>query len=143
MYGCSFTGTPSNWIIPTSITTLYIYLNMFTGATLDITDNGLALIYRAYSNYLTSSGTTTFRKAMSELDIKNQNAVFPTTEIDKFFKAAADWYQVNAPTANCTYNLSGTNMGIPTGGASNVDIVRLNGYYTSAGKTATIIIRTS
>lgn len=143
MYGCSFTGTPSNWIGPTSMTTLYIYSNMFTGATLDITANGLALIYRASSNYLTSSGTTTFRKAMSELDIKNQNAVFPTTEIDKFFKAAADWYQVNAPTVNCTYNLSGTNMGIPTGGASNVDIVRLSGYYTSAGKTATIIVRTS
>ena len=80
---------------------------------------------------------------MSELDIKNQNAVFPTTEIDKFFKAAADWYQVNTPTANCTFNLSGANMGIPTDGTANVDIVRLIGYYSAAGFAATIIVRTS
>ena len=80
---------------------------------------------------------------MAVFDISNQNVAFSTANIDKLLKAAADWYQVNAPTANCTYNLSGANMGIPTGGASNVDIVRLSGYYSAAGFAATIICRTS
>ena len=92
---------------------------------------------------MSSTNIITFRVGMTVFNISEQKVSFPTSEIDKLLKAAADWYQVNAPTANCTYNLSGTNMGIPTGGASNVDIVRLSGYYTSAGKTATIIVRTS
>ena len=60
-----------------------------------------------------------------------------------FFLNTANYYQNNAPTTNCEFNLSGSTMGIPTGGASNVDIARLVGYYSAAGFTATVIIRTS
>jgi hypothetical protein len=82
---------------------------------------------------------------MTVFNISNQNVAFSTANIDKLLKAAADWYQVNAPTTNCTFNLSGANMGIPTDGVSttNVDIVRLIGYYSAAGFTATVTIRTS
>jgi len=86
---------------------------------------------------------TVFRKAMSVFNVGSQNVTFPTANIDKLLKALADWYQVNAPTANCTFTLSGSNMGIPTGGSSNDDIVRLVGYYTAAGKSCTILVRTS
>ncbi len=143
MYNTPFTGTPSLWVFPSSLNSLFIYGCSFTGSAPKISEGTGGLVYRAYSNSFSSTNTTIFRKGLSEYDIKNQNVVFPTTEIDKFFKAAADWYQVNAPTANCTYNLSGANMGIPTGGASNVDIVRLSGYYTASGKSATILVRTS
>jgi len=92
---------------------------------------------------MSDSNTTVFRKAMTAFNVGSQNVIFPTANIDKLLKAAADWYQTNAPTANCTFTLSGANMGIPTGGASNADLVRLVGYYTTASKTATVLIRTS
>ena len=95
------------------------------------------------SNKLSGQNITNFSKTLTTLNLSGQLMQFPTSEIDKFFKSAADWYQVNAPTANCTFNLSGANMGIPTGGVGNVDLVRLAGYYTAAGVTATIIVRTS
>ena len=80
---------------------------------------------------------------MTNFDICDQKVVIPTIEVDKFFKAAADWYQLNPPTDNCTYNLSGAKMGIPTDGMANVDIVRLIGYYSAAGFAATVLVRTS
>ena len=80
---------------------------------------------------------------MTVFEIRDQKVPFVTVEIDKLLKTLADWYQVNTPTANCTFNMSGANMGIPSLGASNVDLVRLTGYYTTAGFTATVVIRTS
>lgn len=99
--------------------------------------------YQIRACNISDSNVTVFRKAMTVFNVGNQNVPFPTANIDKLLKALADWYQVNAPTANCTFTLSGANMGIPTGGASNVDLTRLVGYYTAAGKTATVLIRTS
>ena len=137
-------GVISNWILPSTLVNFYIYSTQVSGSLPQITAHATnAIDYRAYSAYMSDSNVTVFRKAMTNFDVSNQKVTFSTANIDKLLKAAADWYQVNAPTDNCTYNLSGANMGIPTGGASNVDIVRLNGYYTSAGKTATIICRTS
>ena len=139
LYSCSFTGNITSWSSDNEFNLFYNYLNDFAGVAPNIKANNYAL----YTCMLTSSDITVFRASMINFNIKNQKVSFPTSEIDKLLKAAADWYQVNTPTANCTYDLSGTNMGIPTGGASNVDIVRLSGYYTSAGKTATIVCRTS
>jgi len=81
---------------------------------------------------------TAFRPAMTELNLKNQTAIFPTSEIDKLLKAIADYYETHTPIANCIYHLTGVNMGYPTGGISNTDKIRTEGYYTAAGKTATI-----
>lgn len=137
-------GDLSNLIIPSSCTLFFAYSTNLYGKTPQIAEQGsVALSCRVYGNNLIGTNTTTFRKAMTEFNITNQKVVFPTIEVDKFFKAAADWYQVNAPTANCTYNLSGANMGIPTDGVSNVDIVRLIGYYSAAGFAATVLVRTS
>lgn len=137
-------GVVTNWVLPSTLKYLYINSTGLTGSLPQITEHATnAMNYRAYSAYMSDSNVTVFRKAMTNFDVSSQNVTFSTANIDKLLKAAADWYQVNAPTANCTYNLSGANMGIPSLGASNVDIVRLIGYYSAAGFAATIICRTS
>ena len=136
-------GDVSSWVLPSSLQFFYVYSTGVSGALPNITSSASALNYQAQASNMSSTNITAFRGGLTNFDISGQKVVFPTSEVDKLFKAAADWYQVNTPTANCTFNLSGANMGIPTGGASNVDIVRLSGYYTAAGKTATIIVRTS
>jgi hypothetical protein len=140
---CAFTGDMSNFLIPQSITNYSLYGNNITGKANNISTSASAIRYRMYSNALNGSNISVFRVGMTELNIKDQSVIFPTSEIDKLLKAAADWYQLNPPTDNCTYNLSGANMGIPTDGVSNVDIVRLIGYYTAAGFAATVLVRTS
>ena len=140
----SVSGDISSWVLPSTLANFYVYSTQLSGSLPQITEHATnAINYRASSAYMSDSNVTVFRKAMINFDASNQNVTFSTANIDKLLKAAADWYQVNAPTANCTFNLSGANMGIPTGGVGNVDLVRLAGYYTAAGVTATIIVRTS
>ena len=80
---------------------------------------------------------------MTVFNIATQKVAFSTANIDILLKNIADWYEVNAPTANCTFTMNGANMGIPTDGASNADILRTIGYYTAASKIATFVVRTS
>jgi hypothetical protein len=137
-------GDISGWILPSTIKTFQVRTTQVSGSLPQITEHATnAINYRAYSAYMSDSNVTVFRKAMTNFDVSSQNVTFSTANIDKLLKAAADWYQENAPTANCTYNLSGANMGIPTDGVSNVDIVRLIGYYTAAGFAATVLVRTN
>lgn len=141
----SIVANISEWIIPGAIGQINLSSNPgITGVVPQITAsaiNGISLQMQGCS--LSDAVTTVFRKAMTVFNISSQNVPFTTANIDKLLKALADWYEVNAPTANCTFNMSGANMGIPTGGSSNADITRLVGYYTAAGKTATVIVRTS
>ena len=67
----------------------------------------------------------------------------PTAKVDELLHNMYLYYTTNAPTANCTINLSGATMGIPTGGASNANLVALQGIWTAAGKVLTITVRTS
>ena len=94
-----------------------------------------------YCNSNSLTGLTSNAKALTICDVRFNP--FTTASVNAFFKNTADYFQTTAPTANNTYNLSGASMGIPTGGNSNADIVRLIGYYTAAGRTATVIVRTS
>ena len=135
------TGVVTNWVLPSTLAAFYIYSTGLTGSLPQITTHATnALIYQAQSSSISDSVVTVFRKAMTVFNISNQNVAFSTVNIDKVLKALADWYQVNAPTANCTFTMNGVNMGIPTGGANNVDLLRLAQYYANASKTATIII---
>ncbi len=137
-------GDISGWILPSTLGKFNVSSTQLSGSLPQITAHATnAIDYRVFSAYMSDSNVTVFRKAMTKFDASNQNVTFSTANIDKLLKAAADWYQLNPPTANCTFDVSGAKMGIPTGGASNVDIVRLIGYYTAAGFTATIIVRTS
>ncbi len=137
----SFTGDLSGWDISglVNLSVFYLYNNSFTGKL----PNARAVIYISYTNKFSDSNQTAFKVNMTEMNISNQGVAFSTANINKLLKAIADWYETNAPTANCTFSMNGANMGIPTGGAANVDIVRTVGYYAAAGKTATFVIRTS
>ena len=136
-------GDISSWVLPSSLQRLYINSTGVSGALPNITSSASALNYQAQASNMSSTNITAFRGGMNYFNISYQKVSFPTSEIDKLLKAAADWYQLNPPVANCTYDLKGANMGIPTGGTTNVDIVRLIEYYSAAGFAATIICRTS
>ena len=86
MYNTPFTGTPSLWVFPSSLVSLFIYGCSFTGSAPKISEGTGGLVYRAYSNSFSSTNTTIFRKGLVEYDIKNQNVIFPTVEVDKFLK---------------------------------------------------------
>lgn len=138
------TGDLTNNSIKNTCTNFRLYGTKIYGKAPNLLSGSSTLTtYQLQSCYLSGTNITNFGTPLTNLDLSGQKVLFPTSEVDKFFKAAADWYQVNTPTANCTFNLSGANMGIPTGGITNTDIVRLTGYYTTAGKSATIICRTS
>lgn len=140
----SLSGNVSAWVFPSTATNIDTYATSLSGAIPQITPHATnALSFRMSVSAHNDCGATTFRKAMSTFNIGSQTVSFSTANIDKTLKALADYYQANAPTANCTFTLSGTNMGIPTGAASNVDLLRLVGYYTAASKTATVLVRTS
>lgn len=144
MYSNLMTGDISNINIPASVVGFNINNNIFTGSIPNPTGHATnAMAFYVNANSLSSCGITTFRKAGTIWHIQSQNVAFTTAEVDKFLKAAADWYQVNVPTANCAFRMDGVNNGIPTGGAANVDKVRLEGYYTAAGFTATVTVRTA
>lgn len=133
-----------NWNIPSTCSLSWAGATNISSVLPTITNhvsNGLS--YQFQNCNFSSSNFTEFRLGMTAFNIGSQKVTFSTSEIDKLLKTLADWYQVNAPTANCTFTMNGANMGIPTGGASNVDLVRLVGYYTAAGRTATVIVRTS
>jgi hypothetical protein len=140
----NISGNTSNLVISASVVAFLINNTLASGSLPQIVAHATnAMNYNLSGCSFSDSNVTVFRKAMTIFNVGNQNVVFPTANIDKLLKALADWYQVNAPMTNCTFTLSGANMGIPTGGASNADITRLVGYYTTAGRTATVLVRTS
>jgi hypothetical protein len=76
-------------------------------------------------------------------DFRLDGNALPTAKVDELLHNMVIYYTANAPTVDCIINLSGATMGIPTGGASNTDLVALQGIWTTAGKTLTITVRTS
>jgi len=139
----SLIGDISDWILPETLTNFRANNTGLTGKTPNITAHATnALIYYLQAASLSGTNTTVFREAMTVFNISSQNVAFSIAEINELLLAIADWYEVNAPTANCAYTMNGANMGIPTGGNANVDKVRIEGYYTAEGKTATITVNT-
>jgi hypothetical protein len=143
IYTNSFIG---DWALKTlnnSFTSFNIFANKFSGSPPKISShitNGL--IYAVYScEFNSASNLTEFRKAMTEFRLDG-NAL-QTAKVDELLHNLNLYYTANAPTADCTINLSGATMGIPTGGASNSDIIALQNIWTAAGKTLTITVRTS
>ena len=79
---------------------------------------------------------------MNGLLLQNNN--FPTSVIDRLLNELNTFYTANVPTASVlTVQLSGVSMGIPTGGANNVDLLGIVAKFTAAGKTANITVRTT
>ena len=141
LYGNSFTGDISDWIIDKGTSSIPLFNNYFTGKLPNL--SGIytgSLSYQAYGNKLSGTNLTYFKAGMTVFDIKDQKEIFSTGELAVLLKAIADFYEITAPTADCTFTMTGTNMGIPVDGQLNADIVRTKGYYTAAGKTATFVI---
>ena len=65
-----------------------------------------------------------------------------TLKIDSFLSTGNTFFASNTPTANATYDISGTGMGVPTGGASNTDLVAIVAAHTAVSKTCTFTINT-
>ena len=138
IYQTSLSGDISAWVLPSILTVFHIYQTSLSGSTPQITAHAsAALNYSANNANLSACATTTFRKAMTVYNIASQGVAFPQAEIDKLLKNAADFYQVNAPTANCQYLMNGANMAAPS--AQGVaDKLGLISYYTAVGKTCTV-----
>jgi len=138
----ALTGDLSNWVIPSTVQILNLNYALYTGSFPHITPSAIPIAINASYSRFSRCDSTEFRKGMTLFNLSNQQVPFIIAEINKLFKNLADYYEFNTPTSNCTFELTGANMGIPTGGNANVDIVRLKGYYTAAGFTATVNVNT-
>ena len=69
--------------------------------------------------------------------------VFSTSEVDRVLAYYNTMFAATPPIKNLTLDLSGATMGIPTGAGSNTDLLGILAKFTTAGFTATIIVRTS
>jgi hypothetical protein len=70
------------------------------------------------------------------------NNMLNTAELDSLLVDIDASLTTYAPTVSTTYTFNGAGNGIPTGGASNTNIVSIKNKYTAAGYTATIVINT-
>jgi hypothetical protein len=110
-------GTLNNWVYQGTYTQINIQYTNLTGGLLNWNRN---------------------------LDTVNfSNNYFSTDAVDAQLKSINDYFTTTTPIKNLRLSLSGTNMGIPTGGSSNTDLLGIISKYTAAGYTATIIVRTS
>jgi peptidoglycan/xylan/chitin deacetylase (PgdA/CDA1 family) len=141
----SFSGDPSDWVFDNIlISRVECDNNALSGSMPNIAfRNSAALHYSMNGNYFTGANIDTFRPAMTRFEINDQRAAFPTVTLDSLLEDIADYFQTNAPSADCVFDFRGINMGIPTGGATNVDKVRIEGYYTDEGKTAWVYVNES
>ena len=113
----SLSGTLNNWVYGGTYTQINIQYTNLTG------------------------GLLNWNKNLDRLYLGNNQ--FTTEAVDAQLKAINDYFATTNPIKNLTINLSGTNMGIPTGGASNTDLLGIIAKHTAAGFTATITVRTS
>lgn len=74
---------------------------------------------------------------------QEQTNYYPTTIVDSRLAYYNTMFAATPPIKNLTLNLSGATMGIPTGAGSNTDLLGILAKFTTAGFTATIIVRTS
>ena len=115
--GSLVTGHLQNLVIPDTLTQILFSLSSLT------------------------KGTSIWNKNVVQLSLLNNK--LPTSEVNAQL-AVIDNYFVGAvvPIKNLTLNLSGSTMGIPTGGASNVNLLSIIAKHVAAGFTATITVRT-
>lgn len=137
MYNNSLTDfiSYSGWV---NLVELRLENNDLSGNIPYMPNGSTSLSYKITNNDYTSSSLTSFHVGIILFDLSYNN--FSTASLDDLLSSLNTWYSSNAPTQNCTMNFSGTGMGIPTDGASNSDIIALEGIWTSQSKVLTIII---
>lgn len=87
-----------------------------------------------------SEGLSTWNKYIRRFDAGSAN--FSTANVNSLLALANTYYSINVPIKNLELSLGGASMGIPTGGASNADLLGIIAKHTAAGFTATITVRT-
>jgi len=83
----------------------------------------------------------TWKTSLATVNFLNNNC--NTAELDAFLSFLNTFYATNTPIKNLSLVLGGADMGIPTGGASNTDLLGIVAKFVAAGFTATITVRTS
>lgn len=113
----AITGSLRNIVLPNTLTTLYFD---YTSITL-----GLGSWNKYIATYYVA------------------DCYFSTAEVNSQLAMINSYFAANTPIKNVTINLSGSTMGIPTGGANNTDLLGIVAKHAAAGFTATITVRTS
>ena len=161
-------GDLSKWILPTGLTQLYLNICAFTGdiSGWGTLPSGLVnfRIYRNgftgdLSSWIISTSASTIIY-LEDTDGKNEFTGIPRGNCHQCENATAGLYMLrcavatagvdawlawfntflvtNTPVRNSLFQISGTGMGIPTGGNANANRLGIIAKYVAAGFTATI-----
>lgn len=112
-------------------------------SSLDVGGFTFSGIFYAYSNSSLTSitlGINYVTTGISQILINICNLSIPS--VDDIFSKLNTYFSSNTPIKDLTVNTSGGTNGIPTGGASNTDILNLASIFTGAGYLFTAIINT-
>lgn len=99
------------------------------------------LTYFVISSIGITEGSSSWNKYLATFSLLNCS--LNTAALDAQLAVINNYFASVIPIKNLTVNLSGATMGIPTGGASNTDLLGIVAKHTAAGFTATITVRTS
>lgn len=114
--------------------------NRIIGSLQNIILNPNSTIYY-FNTTAISFGTSMWQKSIGTFLM--QNAALNTAAVNAQLAVINAYFATNTPIKNVTINLSGSTMGIPTGGANNTDLLGIIAKHAAAGFTATITVRTS
>ena len=104
-----------------------------------IINNNSDTFYFMYSNL--SGGFSTWNKNITFVSFLE--CMFSSSEVDDQLNVINTYFETTTPIGDLTLDLSGSTMGIPTDGASNIDLLGIVAKHVLAGYTATITVRTS
>jgi hypothetical protein len=156
-------GSLSKWVFHTGITAAFELSGSgttgdFTGKVLPANSTSINFSYSSFIGDLSGvsipvglNGNHILRNtpftAPPRGDYRNTLAInciscnMNTAALQAWFDYLAAFFAVNTPTRNCAFNVSGVSNGIVADDYASITAIR--GYYTAAGKTATITTRTS
>lgn len=141
---CNFSGDISSWVLPSGLTNLRLYQNTFTG---DLSGWVIATSASTVMYLEDTNGKNEFtapprgnvhqcEAGVAGLYIRHTNCSIAV--LDAFLAWFNVFLDTNTPVRNTLINISGTGMGIPTGGNSNTDRLAILAHYVAAGFTCTI-----
>ena len=143
MQNQALSGVPAFTTIPVGFQNFDISNNQFSGDLSGVTNLRTATA-DGYRYLMINQFTDIPRGEMKRCtNFRGDGNAVVTAKLDAWFAYLNTYFGTNTPVQNCTFNVSGAAMGIPTDGASNTDIVGIKDKFTAAGFTATITIRTS
>lgn len=139
----NLTATVNSEDIPTGLTDWYWYNLPNLTATVNSADIPVDLTtwYWVTLPNLTANGLsiTALSKALTLITMSKMTLA--TARVDELLLSMDTYYVgANLMTANATITLNGTGVGVPTGGASNTNIVSLLSKATSKGNTWIFVI---